>query len=244
MTTAASRYDRTEPLLPDWAPPVYLGASIVVAIAFGLLDQISHGNGLLAILKTAGIVLLAFYAAFRRAPLLALALLISSAGDFFLAIVTQDNTAPLGWGIAAFAAAHLVYLAIFARLIVRDGIRREGLILAAVLLAYGAAMAWWLAPQTGALTGPVLGYIAIITLMAIAAALANAPRIVLFGALLFIVSDSLLAGSLFRELSFVAGLNWVALGIWASYYAAQLCLTLGIARTVRRVPALDPDQAA
>lgn len=227
----ADRTPYQEPLIPDWAAPAYLVVSAVTALVYLMLEQAAPGLGTLAIVKTSAIGLLAFYALFNRAPVLALALAFSAAGDFALAI----SPPLLDWAIILFGLAHLIYIGLFVRFILRDGLRKEGLVLVAALIAFGLAMGWWLSPATGALTTPVLAYLALIIIMASAAALVRGPRLILAGALLFVVSDSLLAADLFREIRPVAGLNWMNFGVWLSYYLAQAALVVGIVRHARTV---------
>jgi uncharacterized membrane protein YhhN len=243
----AYREEYREPLIPDWAPKAYLWVAAGAALIYLLLSQANPGAGLLPLVKVTPILMLAFYAAFSRAPLLALALLLSAGGDFALDLRPPDWF----WGITLFGLAHLVYIAIFGRFILRDGVRRDGIVLAVALVAFGGAMAWWLAPVTGTVmltdtlsfTPGVMGYIAVITVMAIAAAFVKGPRLILAGALLFLVSDTILAARLFRELHLVAGLDWGAFGIWVTYFAAQLCLALGVVRNRKKLEPLPEELA-
>jgi uncharacterized membrane protein YhhN len=235
----AYREEYREPLIPDWAPKAYLWVAILGGLVYLLLNQVSPGAGLLPLVKVTGILMLAFYAAFSRAPILTLALLLSAGGDFALEVSPPQ----LEWGIMLFGAAHLVYTAIFARFILRDGLRRDGVILAVALIAFGGAMAWWLAPATGAITTPVMAYLAVLVLMAVSAAFVKGPRLILAGALLFLISDAILAARLFRELHVVAGLDWGAFAIWTCYFAAQLCLAMGIVRNSRKVEPLPEELA-
>ncbi|MGP1276095.1 MAG: lysoplasmalogenase [Caulobacterales bacterium] len=224
--SSANRYRETGPLIPAWTGPAYLGVAVFAAAVFLLLDQITGGGTQIALVKVSGIVLLALYAAFRKAFVLSLALVLSACGDFALALSPPAMEAGMGF----FGAAHLAYLAIFAGFILKDGWRRDGLVLAAGLLAFGIAMYGWLRPAMGALEGPASAYLAVILAMAIASGLVRGPRLIVAGALLFLISDSLIAARLFREVLVFDGLDWGGIAVWITYFAAQFCLAVGIVR--------------
>lgn len=227
--SSANRYKETGPLIPEWTGPAYLGVAVFAALVFLVLDQVTGGGAQIALVKISGIVLLALYAAFRKAFVLTLALVLSAGGDFALALSPPAMEA----GIGFFGAAHLVYLVIFASFILKGGWRKDGLILAVALLAFGAAMFVWLRPGMGELMVPASAYLAIILAMVIAAGLVRGPRIIIAGALLFLISDSLIAARLFREVLVFDGLDWGGVAVWITYFAAQLCLAVGIVRRGR-----------
>ncbi|MGY6662105.1 MAG: lysoplasmalogenase [Glycocaulis sp.] len=224
--SSANRYKETGPLIPEWVGPAYLGVAVFAALVFLVLDQVTAGGGQIALVKISGIILLAMYAAFRKAFVLTLALVLSAGGDFALALNPPEMEA----GIGFFGAAHLVYLVIFAGFIFRDGWRKDGLVLAAALLAFGVAMFVWLRTGMGELLVPASAYLGIILAMVIAAGLVRGPRLIVAGALLFLISDSLIAARLFREVLVFEGLDWGGVAVWITYFAAQLCLTVGIVR--------------
>ncbi len=224
--SSANRYRETGPIIPEWAGPAYLMVAVFAGLVYLVLSQMTGGGMQMALVKISGIVLLAGYAFFSRAPILGLALLLSAAGDFALDLAPPQLEA----GIAAFGAAHIVYLALFAGFIAKDGWRKDGVILAGALLAFGAAMFVWLQPALGALLVPVSLYLAIILAMAIAAGLVKGPRLILAGALLFLISDSVLAARLFRDSLIFEGLDWGGVIVWVTYFGAQLCLAVGIVR--------------
>lgn len=225
--SSANRYKETGPLIPEWAGPAYLGVAVFAAAVFLVLDQVTAGGAQIGLVKISGIILLAFYALFRKAPVLALALVLSAGGDFSLALSPPAMEA----GIGFFGAAHLVYLVIFVGLIARLGWRRDGLVLAAALLAFGAAMFVWIRPGMGELMVPASAYLGIILAMVIAAGLVRGPRLIAAGALLFLISDSLIAARLFREVLVFDGLDWGGAAVWITYFAAQFCLAVGIVRS-------------
>lgn len=233
------RYTSTEPLIPDWAAPVYLVVSVVTASIYLGVDIFVAAMPGLAVLKALGIVLLAAFALFRGAFGLTLALLLSACGDFALGVRPPQTEA----GIAFFAGAHLVYVALFGLAITRHGLRKDGLVLVAALAAYGAAMWVWLNGGMGELRLMASLYLGLILIMAGLAALVNGPRLIVGGALLFVLSDSILAAGWFRGLDVSIGfVDLDGAAVWISYYLAQACLAVGIVR-LRRQPTGAPPQA-
>ena len=224
------RYADTQALIPSWAAPLYLWVSgVTSAVYFGLVYW-APGGGELALVKALSIILLAAFAAFSRAPLLAIALILSAAGDFALAMSPPQRA----FGILFFASAHIAYIAIFALMMRRSGFKRDGLLLGGGLLVFGAALYWWLSPGMGELRGAVTVYIVIILAMAALAGLVKGPRLLVIGAVLFVFSDSLIAAGWFRGVDVSVGrLDFHGMAIWITYYAAQLCLALGVVRWKR-----------
>lgn len=232
------RYADTEPLIPDWAAPVYLAVSAVAAFIFLGLEMVIASMPGLALTKALGIVLLAAYAAFSRAPALTLALLLSACGDYALATQPQQTVA----GIGFFAAAHAVYIAIFAMALARHGVRKDGLILVAALAAYGLAMGLWLSPGMGELQLIATVYLGLILVMAALAALVNGPRLITLGAVLFVVSDSILAAGWFRglDVSWVVDIDGAL--VWITYYGAQAAIAVGVVRLKGQHTGAPPEE--
>ena len=137
-------------------------------------------------------------------PLIALALLgwpslaLAGLGLSVLGDVALSRPGALKAGIAAFALAHVAYIA---AMLVRGWAAPSVLDLAgiAALLALGLSTRFWLLPHAGGLRGPVAGYVVLILSMG-TAALLSAPASVwlVTGAALFIASDLILALELFR----------------------------------------------
>ena len=149
----------------------------------------------------------------------------SIAGDAFLA-----------WsgffiqGLASFLTAHILYCILF----VKSGPRALNVAAAVPLALFGASMATWLIKSggvAGGLVAPVMLYLAVILTMAmIAAARYKAEptlenRTVLFGALFFVISDSLLAVN-----KFIHPLPYSGVLVLGTYYSAQECILLGWVR--------------
>jgi len=149
----------------------------------------------------------------------------SIAGDAFLA-----------WsgffiqGLASFLTAHVLYCILF----VKSGPRASNVAAVAPLGLFGAVMATWLIASggvAGGLVAPVMVYLTVILAMAMIAAsrykaeptLEN--RTVLFGALFFVVSDSLLAIN-----KFIMPVPYSGVLVLGTYYSAQECILVGWVR--------------
>lgn len=165
---------------------------------------------------------------YARAILLGMAF--SCIGDIFL-MLPFDAFVP---GLIAFLLAHVCYIVAF-----RAGFRSgQGLLFSAALLAVFAGInlagLWPLLPND--LRIPVVVYVVVLALMATLAlarawtnnaATPSAPtsaRWAAIGAVLFVISDSVLAWDRFG-----GGLPAATLCVLSTYYAAQYC----IARSVR-----------
>jgi len=154
--------------------------------------------------------------------LLAGALACSTLGDVLLEL--HGLFVP---GLGAFLCAHLLYAALFARDWpgrTRLTVRQRALL--GLLFVFSATLTAWLWPGLGGLAVPVLIYISALTTMA-ALAIGADPRYpaIAWGALLFVLSDSLIGITRFR--------SPLPLGdylVWGTYYVAQCCLALGFLR--------------
>jgi uncharacterized membrane protein YhhN len=172
--------------------------------------------------KTGSVLALALAGVAAGAPGLVVAgLALGAAGDFFL---SRAGTVAFLAGMAAFAAGHLAYGAEF----LDPGVWPPAFP-ALALTALGLSTEVWLAPRTGALRWPVRGYVAVITLMALAALTLPAPRWpALLGALLFLLSDLLLALELF-VLSGGGPKRLARRVLWAAYWSGQALILWGMA---------------
>lgn len=172
------------------------------------------------VIKAAGVALLAAYA-FRAGHLvLAVGLALGALGDVFLAL--DASVLPLG--IAAFGLGHLVYIWLFARWRMEAGPRGGLSRIAALAVALaGLAMMNWLQPHFGELQIAASVYNGIILVMAVLAILGRSPLLAMIGALLFVVSDSVLAIRLFA-----GELDWAGPVVWICYYLGQAAITLGL----------------
>jgi uncharacterized membrane protein YhhN len=159
----------------------------------------------------------------RDAGLLALGLAFSTAGDVLLDL----DPRLFAFGLGAFLLAHLTYICLFVRNRT-TGIRLRPPQLAAVLpiVAYSAALSVWIVPSVGELAVPVVLYVCALTTMVCAAILARfRERWVAVGAILFLISDSLLAIHKFKEP--VPMRDYL---VWSTYYLGQCGIALGFLR--------------
>lgn len=199
------------------APFAFLGLAIALALLQLVWPQV--------LVKTAFCPSLAVFLWLVRggdatARRVGLALLLSAAGDAFLAV---DRNGLFVQGLASFLAAHLVYLWQFLRHRPRPfRLPRGKWLLVAALLAFVVLMLALLGPNLGKLVLPVGLYIAAITAMGLAAIALPVRPLVVLGALSFIVSDALIALD-----KFVAPLGFAGPAIWITYVLAQILIVLG-----------------
>ncbi|WP_242587756.1 lysoplasmalogenase [Streptomyces sp. MST-110588] len=167
----------------------------------------------------------------RGAPRqLAAALLFGCGGDVLLQI---GGDVPFLLGMGSFAAGHLCYLRLFTRRGRFPG-RRPALTATAAALVYAAG---WLAvvallwPGLAAdMKGPVAGYSLLLTGTAFQAVRLG-PRAAL-GGLLFLLSDTLIAGGIARWPQPPVPQFWIML----TYIAAQYALADGVRRAYAAGP--------
>lgn len=209
--------------LPNGALILSLAAAVAYLAVQGRTPSLRRSFA-----KTAAVGLLAVLAFVQDGPaLLIAALALSAAGDAFLA---QEGETPFLAGLASFLLAHVAYVVLF--VMAGDGLAilvsqpwRMALCVVGVIAAM--ALLRRLLPAAGLqMRAPVALYTVAILAMLLAAATMRAPAI-LAGAVLFVVSDSLLA--IGRFLLAPGDPRQPALGaaVWVSYYLAQAAITLG-----------------
>jgi uncharacterized membrane protein YhhN len=163
---------------------------------------------------------LAAIALVERRSVLAAALLACSLGDVLLNL----GAAYFLPGLGAFLTGHLIYAVLFlkqARQTTRAAAQWAWPVLAAV---YAIALGTWLSPALGDLRAPVFCYTAAIALMVSAAGLAGyRSRWVAAGAVLFLISDSILGAAKFRQPIPFSGFL-----VWTTYYVGQCGIALGV----------------
>lgn len=200
-------------------------AGAVLALVYGAVFAGGPATAARSAVKTGSVLALALAGVAAGAPGLVVAgLALGAAGDFFL---SRPGTRAFLAGMAAFAAGHLAYGAAFLAA-AGPPLGAAPLLPALILVALALSTEVWLAPRTGALRWPVRGYVAVITLMALAALALPAPRWpALLGALLFLVSDLLLALDLFV---LPDGRLKRAIGraLWAAYWSGQALILWGM----------------
>lgn len=208
-----------------WLPPARLDRGLArVALALALLyllllDLRPYPGDV--VVKTAFCLLLVMVAWRADNRLLSLALMFAAAGDFFLGFDPVGLFVP---GLASFLVTHVLYIAVFIRHIRVHGTTRVRWRIAAMGVAaiYIVVVGTAIFANLGPLLVPVAAYMAAITVM-VMTALKVRPLGVPVGALLFLVSDSLIALDKFHHPDL-----WYGPAIWASYAAAQLAIVHGL----------------
>ena len=156
------------------------------------------------------------------------ALLFSWVGDVLLMFQDYDGIFFL-LGLSAFLIAHIFYILFFHRIRTDHRINGKLLLLLAVALYYFALMAW-LSPHLGEMKLPVWVYGFFISLMLLlalhtgGAASVRGGKMMLAGAVLFVVSDSLLAINKFH-----GAFPYAHFLVIITYGFAQLLLVTGAA---------------
>ena len=159
-------------------------------------------------------------------PLIVGALVFSTLGDVFL---LSDAELFFMLGLGSFFIAHILYCWIFSAALRREFAFKVNLWPLSIILTYLIVFLGYLWASLGELLIPVVAYAFIISTMLFLAwtwhlsAQKKSTFIILMGALLFVVSDSLLAISLFKS-SFYMDHFWVML----TYLAAQFLLIHGL----------------
>jgi uncharacterized membrane protein YhhN len=179
------------------------------------------------VFKASMALLLAFaavaYPVVRERRWLMMALVLSAAGDAFLAIPWWTQSFVLG--LAAFLLAHLCFLGALVPLVRASDRSRPRLAAVAMTCVACATLLVWIWPQLArdGLTIPVTVYIAVLGAMVCAALLARLPtKWTAVGAVCFAVSDAMIGIG-----RFVLGNEALAVPIWWAYAAAQILITAG-----------------
>ena len=155
-----------------------------------------------------------------------LALFFSWAGDMLLMFVSKDEIFFL-LGLASFLLAHVFYIIFFHQVRVEEGVKSNPWLLVIVVIYY-AALVSWLSPYLGDMKIPVRIYGIVISFMFMLAmhmlVIKNkqAGKWMMGGALLFVISDSVLAINKFYNPFDMAGVV-----IMITYGLAQLFIVQG-----------------
>jgi uncharacterized membrane protein YhhN len=212
------------------------GALLLLSIASGVVYMVTRGvqpfpgSVVIKALSMAPLAVLAFRVLRRidrTSPdglILAAALMLSCAGDVFLHLSFRRYFVH---ALGAFLLAHVAYVVLFVRNRPRPLRPSTGqLILAFLVVVYGLLMCSWLWTGLGRLAGPALAYAAAITAMVLSTILAGFSRpFVWIGALLFLISDSLIAAG-----RFMVTVPLIGLLIWPTYYLGQYGIAIGFLR--------------
>ena len=170
-----------------------------------------------------------------RSPLkkwIILALLFSWIGDVFL-LFQDDNSLFFLLGLSSFLLAHLFYILFFHFVRIKEKVTGRWFLLM-IVVGYCVAIISILSPYLGDLVWPVRIYAAVISCMLMLAMhmlfIKNktAGKWMMFGALLFVISDSVLAINKFYQPFEEAGII-----IMLTYGLAQLFIIEGAGRYIR-----------
>ncbi|TPN31235.1 lysoplasmalogenase [Mesorhizobium sp. B2-3-3] len=200
-----------------------LVAAVIYAFTSGTSPTLARSAA-----KTLAVAMLAVLAAMQGGPLMLVsALALSAAGDAFL---SRDGEKPFLGGLASFLVAHIVYIVLFLRSgggldVLGAESWRGGTALAMAVFAIVMLAALWRRVGPG-LRLPIAVYIVAILAMGMAA-LTTGNAWVIGGAVLFMVSDGLLATEKFLVAAISPHRAWMRFAVWVLYYAAQLAITLG-----------------
>jgi len=128
------------------------------------------------------------------------------------------------YGLGAFLLVHLTYVLLFVRNRPRPlAIGAAQAVPVVLVLLYSVGVSSWLLPSFGSLTIPVAIYMCAITAMVVTAILARFSNPwVACGAILFLISDSLLAINKFKT-----PVPYRDYLVWSTYYAGQYAIATG-----------------
>jgi uncharacterized membrane protein YhhN len=238
-------------MMPDsflWALLAVWGVVLVSSFAFGQFnaDRTRHSIRPLLMLTSALLVVMATLFWLRRAvhtPLAGFSLLValgmaaSFVGDLIMAEYIRTPERVL-FGMLAFGAAHVLYIAAYLNaeraLRLESGWAGWGAVIAFLWIGLGAWVVFVRSPHLPPLFSYAApGYVILLSAMTgLAAALAlAAPRLgtLPLGAVLFLVSDTILANQIFRKR------NWFLVSdvVWVLYICGQALIVWS------NVPALE-----
>lgn len=154
-----------------------------------------------------------------------LALIFSLLGDILLMFVSQSPNYFIG-GLVAFLTAHIFYVLVFLKHRNRS---KNSIVFIGLMFAYGVLLFSLLQDGLGDMLIPVLLYMMVILSMAITAFLRegkvvkNNYNLVFVGAVLFMISDSILALNKFYQ-----PLPFTNFSIMFTYAFAQLFIVFGL----------------
>ena len=207
---------------------IFVILSVIGAIAYGFG---LYPEGILwqALVKMSAVGFLVLFVGINLRNfthlLLLLALIASVVGDVMLVL---PHEGAFLHGLMAFAVAHVTFILMYLINGQRfDQITANRLRFSALLWAFAFVAGFWMYDALGELRNYVLGYTAMLVLMATTALLSKfPPRLVGLGAVLFVFSDAALGARQFMNVP-----EFVGYFVWASYYLSQFMVTLGVMLT-------------
>ena len=213
-------------ILAAFPPLTYVAAGLALVYFFGYCYRAVSWPK--TIIKTLSVALLAVVALQVSASLLLVtALVLCAIGDWLL---SREDPRSFLAGIGAFALGHVAYITLF----LGHNNADIGLIIATpqvflvfAMIGLAIVMALVLLPRAGDLRSAVLAYIPIIVGMGIAA-LGLPVQGVLIGAMLFVLSDTVLAFEMFILAENAPTRRFTPFVVWLTYWGAQAFLFLSL----------------
>ena len=210
-----------------------------IFVILSFIGAVAYGAGLYpegilwqALVKMSAVGFLVLFVAINISSfshfLLFLALVASVAGDVLLVMPHEQSFLH---GLMAFGVAHLTFIILYLANRERFGRISSNRVRFTVLLwAFAFVAGFWMYDALGDMRYYVLGYTALLVLMASAAILSRfPPRLVGLGAVLFVFSDAALGARQFMNVP-----DYVGYFVWVSYYLSQFMVTLGVMLTEDR----------
>ena len=211
-----------------WADPVQSGLLVVLWASAGIygaryiLAEISVPR---SVFKTLPVLAMAGISLSASGPVsLTLALVLCALGDYFMSLDDDWFIA----GLSAFLTGHVAYIALFFGLITFEPSALTFVLIAAAAL-YSLIFATLLWRRSGRYRMAVMLYIGVITLMAALGLLLPAGlRLITAGALVFVVSDTVLAIRMFvlRADDPRRKILWHT--VWWTYIIGQFAILTGV----------------
>ena len=149
-----------------------------------------------------------------------MAIVLCACGDVLL---TQSFDHSFVYGLGAFVVGHIFYSVAFLQFANKQFFTAK-IIMAIILLCTTIGLAMIILPATESLLIPVSTYVGIITSMVVIAVFAWSKSMVhIGGAIMFMISDTILAWNMFLD-----PLPFAVIGIMLTYYIAQFCMVAGL----------------
>ena len=160
------------------------------------------------------------------------ALLFSAVGDLLLAF---SGKGLFVFGLAAFALAHVMYIIAFFKEPVFKSLQ---ILLVGGFLSYGMAIGYFIVPNIQSMQIPVSIYIVLIIMMGISTVTGKHNHaLVIVGAVLFIISDSVISVNMF-----VTKISNSSFWIMITYYPAQFLIIKGALKTEKYLFTKQPSK--
>lgn len=224
-------HKRRRPVLETIGQSLIL-LSFIVAVLYGGGWYPDYGPLVTAAIKGTAVGLLAIFVLISMQSvnhfLLLLALTASVAGDVFLALPIENAFIK---GLSAFLVAQLLFIILYLKNRMPFAeLSAARLRVCGLLWATAGIAIFFLYPHLGELMIPVFVYTAALVGMATTALFSKFPvKLTGLGALLFVVSDSVLGARQFLTVPEFTGYI-----VWGTYYLAELLMTLGVMLSVER----------